>query len=64
MELKDKERWLEISQELNGKMKRDQFKVLCELHAKYFNHPYHEPCSCSPKRIVQWIEQLNKLSNG
>jgi len=63
MEQVDKQKWLEVSQEIKGKIKEDQFKLLCQLHAKYFNHQYFEPCGCKPKRIVQWINELNKLSN-
>ena len=31
------------------------------LHAKYFNHKYQELCTCSPKRIKQWITHLNDI---
>jgi|TARA_R110000796_G_scaffold11090_1_gene37094 hypothetical protein len=38
-----------------------EFRTICRIHSDNFNHSYFEPCRCSPKRIVQWIEAINKL---
>jgi hypothetical protein len=35
--------------------------LLCRLHSKYYNHKYYEPCSCSPKRLLQWIADIDKI---
>jgi len=46
----------------NGQtLKEEEFELICELHAKYFNHNYYKPCTCSPKTIVKWIKNLNDL---
>lgn len=42
-------------------LKQDEFKMICKIHADVFAHPYHEPCTCSPKRIKNWIAQINKV---
>jgi hypothetical protein len=42
-------------------LKQEEFKMICRLHADVFAHPYHEPCTCSPKRIKEWITQINKI---
>ena len=42
-------------------LKQNEFKMICEIHADVFAHPYHEPCTCSPKRIKNWIAQINKV---
>jgi len=42
-------------------LEKDEFKMICKIHADVFAHPYHEPCTCSPKRIKNWIAQINKV---
>ena len=64
MEQVDKNKWLEVRPQIKSQLKQDQFKLLCNLHAKYFNHPYEEPCGCSPKKLVRWIKDLDELANG
>ena len=42
-----------------------EFELVCQLHAKYYKHKYHKPCTCNPKKIVQWIKDLNIIwDNG
>ena len=45
----------------SDKLTQTEFKMICRLHADVFAHPYHEPCTCSPKRIKNWIAQINKV---
>ena len=35
------------------------FKTMCRLHSKYFNHKYQEICTCNKNRLRQWIQELN-----
>ncbi len=51
--------WNGVKQRISSKMTREDFRTMCRLHAKYFNHKYSELCTCNKKRIRQWIEQLN-----
>ncbi len=46
---------------LNNKLTNEQYKFVCEVHADLFAHPYHEPCTCSPKRIKEWIAQITRI---
>ena len=55
----DKEKWLDVLSRITTTMTRADFKILCELHAKYFNHKYDEFCTCNKKKIRMWIEDLN-----
>jgi len=41
-----------------------EFKMICDLHAKYYNHKYHRPCTCNPKKIKSWIKDLNVIWNN
>jgi hypothetical protein len=43
---------------------REEFKLVCELHAKYYKHKFYQPCTCSPKTINKWIQELNLIWNN
>ena len=43
----------------------EEFTLVCDLHSKYYNHKFEEPCRCSPKTIKRWIKDLNLIwENG
>ena len=49
--------------EEEDKIEWDEFRINTtdRLENKYFNHKYQELCTCSPKRIKQWITHLNDI---
>jgi hypothetical protein len=55
----DKIEWQEISLRSTHKLSNEDFRVMCQLHSKYFNHRYNEPCTCNKSTLRNWIEQLN-----
>ena len=57
--VEDKIIWNGVKQRTTSKMSNEDFKIMCKLHSKYFNHIYSEPCTCNKRRLRQWIEQLN-----
>ena len=57
--VEDKEKWMDVLSRLTTKMTRADFNIMCELHAKYFNHKIHKFCTCNKKKIRMWIEDLN-----
>ena len=47
----------------------EDLKIVYELHAKYFEHHYNEPCGCGGAKkidtINKWIDDLKKVhANG
>jgi len=54
-------KWMVFLSTKSNTLKQQEFKMICEIHAEVFAHPYHEPCTCSPKRIKEWIAQINKV---
>ena len=66
MEKLDRIDWEKFRAELSNKINKEQFKMICELHAKYYNHRFYKPCTCNPNTIKLWIKQLNDVydSNG
>jgi len=63
MNKKDKEAWIDFKATVTSKLNQKQFKLLCDLHAKYYKHRYYEPCSCRPKEIRMWIADIERLYN-
>ena len=57
--VEDKIIWNGVKQRMTSVMSNEDFKIMCKLHSKYFNHKYNEPCTCNKRRLRQWIEELN-----
>jgi hypothetical protein len=53
--------WKEIQERITHKISNADFKIMCELHAKYFNHKFEILCSCNKAKIRQWLFQLNDI---
>lgn len=58
--VEDKIIWQGVKQRITSKMSNEDFKIMCRLHSKYFNHKYSEPCTCNKNRLRQWIKELNE----
>jgi len=52
--------WQEVYARITHKITNEDFKIMCKLHSKYFNHKYSEPCTCNKRILRQWLTQLNK----
>ena len=61
MEEIDKIDWYKFKTNKSNKLSIDEVKLISKLHAKYFNHNYHTPCSCNPKKVLRWIDELNDI---
>ena len=61
MEIEHKQEWEVFKAELTNTLTQNQYKLLCRLHSIYYKHKYHEPCSCNPARLLQWIEDIDKI---
>jgi len=57
--VEDKIIWQGVKERTTSTMSNEDFKIMCKLHSKYFNHKYSEPCTCNKSMLRQWIEQLN-----
>ena len=60
----DLTRWIEFKASVTTKLTQPQYKLLCKLHAKYYNHTYYEPCSCRPKELKRWIADIDRIYNN
>ena len=57
----DQKDWQKFRSSQKNVLSKEEFTMVCELHAKYFNHTFYKPCTCSPKTIKSWIAQLNDI---
>lgn len=53
--------WTEFREKKSQKITHKEFQMVCDLHSKYYNHRYYEPCTCNPKTIQRWIKDLNDV---
>tara|TARA_R110000822_G_scaffold252133_1_gene378824 strand:- start:136 stop:351 length:216 start_codon:yes stop_codon:yes gene_type:complete len=53
--------WKDFRNEKKQYLTNDEYKIICELHAKYFEHKVNYPCKCSPKVIQKYIDDLNEF---
>ena len=60
MKKADKDWWKYFRDNLRNTVSNDEYKMISELHAHYFNHIVNYPCKCSPKIIQSYIDDLNK----
>ena len=60
--VEDKIIWQGVKHRTTSKMSNQDFKIMCQLHSKYFNNKYYETCTCNKRTLRDWIQQLdNKL---
>jgi hypothetical protein len=59
MKKSDKEWWQNFRDNLRNTVSNDEYRMISELHAHYFNHIVNYPCKCSPKIIQSYIDDLN-----
>ena len=51
--------WKEARLRITTKIDRKDFKLMCLLHSRYFNHKYSEPCTCNKQNLRDWIMNLD-----
>lgn len=61
MEQEDKEIWVDFKANVTNRLTPEYRKVLCTLHAKYYNHKYSEPCTCNGRLYKTWIADIDKI---
>tara|TARA_R100000935_G_C2740002_1_gene125483 strand:- start:42 stop:254 length:213 start_codon:yes stop_codon:yes gene_type:complete len=55
----DKKDWEKFRLGTKQVITNAEYKMVCQLHSKYYQHKYNEPCTCNPRQIVRWIKDLN-----
>ena len=60
-EKEDYEKWKKFRLGKKSFLSHKEFDMVCYLHSRYYEHKFYKPCTCSPKTIKQWIQDLNKI---
>lgn len=63
MEKTDYDNWTKFRSENGMELDRAGQDLVVHLHAKLFNHKLIRPCTCSPKRWQEFIDDINKVYN-
>lgn len=61
MKASDIEWWEQFRKTKSTKLLRSELEEIARMHSEYFEHKYHVPCGCSPKKIQKWIDDLNAI---
>ena len=61
MNKEDRKFWTDFRENKSSRISKQEFTKICSMHSVYFNHAFYEPCTCSPKKIQRFINDLNKL---
>ena len=51
--------WSNFREKNRPYLENDEYKYICEIHAREFNHKVDYVCKCNPTRIQQFIDDLN-----
>ena len=57
----DYDKWTVFLSSTKDRLDNKEFEMVCQLHARYFNHKYYKPCTCNPKTVLKWIKQITDL---
>ena len=60
----DFKNWQHFREVKKNTLSNMEFKMISDLHARYYNHKFHKPCTCNPKKIKSWINELNVIWNN
>ena len=58
---KDYAKWKVFRQGTKDVISAAEFELVCQLHARYYNHSYYRLCTCDPKGVNKWIKDLNTI---
>ena len=61
MNINDWHWWSDFRNGLGKSISRVEYKKICVLHSVYFEHKLKYPCTCNPKAIQKYIDDLNKF---
>ena len=61
----DYNKWNKFRNSKLDSITKSEYKIVSQLHAKYYKHQLHYPCPCSPTVIKRFIKELNLVwDNG
>lgn len=56
--------WAEFRESTKNYLTQAELQKIAEMHAHYKRHKFAKPCTCNPKKIQSWINDLNEIYIG
>lgn len=51
--------WSKFREETKHYLYNSEYRMVCEIHARLFEHPVNYPCKCNPSVIQMYIDEIN-----
>jgi hypothetical protein len=51
--------WTQFREETKWYLTNSEYRMVCEIHARLFEHPVNYPCKCEPTVIQLYIDEIN-----
>ena len=51
--------WSNFREKNRPYLENDEYRYICEIHSREFNHKVDYVCKCNPTRIQQFIDDIN-----
>ena len=51
--------WANFREVKRPYLENDEYRMICEIHARVNNVAVDYPCKCNPKKIQNMIDELN-----
>lgn len=61
MNKEDYEYWTKFKANKSSRLSKEEYKRICIMHSVYMKHAFFMPCTCNPKGVQRFINDLNKI---
>jgi hypothetical protein len=61
MNSEDKKFWTVFRNTVSNKISKEEYQRISKMHAFYKKHAFYLPCTCNPKGIQRFIDDLNEI---
>lgn len=58
---KDYKYWTAFRDAKKSTITKEELNAISVIHSHYFKHKFVLPCSCNPKQIQSWVNDINTL---
>lgn len=58
---KDYKYWTAFRDAKKSTITKEELNAISVIHSHYFKHKFILPCTCNPKQIQSWVNEINTL---
>jgi len=52
--------WAKFREETKPYLHNSEYQMICQIHARLFEHEVHYPCKCNPSVVQLYINEINE----